>query len=460
VQLLQTCKSVNPKIKWEIVSPSSDEDVEKYMGLVQKYAITGRGLLILYGPAGAEAKEFVKPDDLVVNVPDSRRDPMGGGMRQEFQGEYALIKTLRYLGEGATTTTVYFTQGNGELDVNDGFGRGRDQGAGVLFNVLKRGSFTLKPLPLDLKAIEDKKDQTLIPEDADMVIIAGPRQRFPKPAVEALGKYLKEGTGKKPGKAMILFDVEPGPDGSNRKTGLEDLVAEYNVKLGDNHILTARHNDNLLGGTPGIRDVLVIPHLRSDNPILTSFTSQGRASTVFMFYECRTVEPDPMRRNPGYSVEVLLDAVPSNDIWVETDMTLAPEQAFNALRQNRPELEKRLAKDFLPVAVAVTASNLPPGHPGIGDSGGQPRLIVVGDASWISNRGLMQHQANFELFSRSMDWLRERPVIGKTPDPPQRRTYDFSPSETTVWRLIWQPAVLMLLVVMASGIGVWLVRRR
>ena len=60
-----------------------------------------------------------------------------------------------------------------------------------------------------------------------------------KTAVRALTDYMR-GTGKKKGRLMLLFDPVVQDQGGNKvlvKTGLEPLLAEYGVRLGDNHVL-------------------------------------------------------------------------------------------------------------------------------------------------------------------------------------------------------------------------------
>ena len=89
----------------------------------------------------------------------------------------------------------------------------------------------------------------------------------------------------------------------------------------------------------------------------------------------------------------------------------------------------------------------------------QPLMMVFGDASWVSNKGLSQ--SNLNLFVSCLSWLRERSDIGATAEATPIREFQLSGLDANdTNRLLYLPAELMILAIITLGIGVWVVRRR
>jgi hypothetical protein len=104
-----------------------------------------------------------------------------------------------------------------------------------------------------------------------------------------------------------------------------------------------------------------------------------------------------------------------------------------------------------------------PGHPPIGGGDQQPRLIVFGDASWVTNRIINSQLGayNYDLFSNCLSWLRERPDIGtEYAEGKIRPEYTLNAPPDVVSRLRWLPMGLMMLGLVGMGGAVWVVRRR
>jgi hypothetical protein len=149
--------------------------------------------------------------------------------------------------------------------------------------------------------------------------------------------------------------------------------------------------------------------------------------------------------------------------WAETNLSTDPITLIKEY-DRKGELEKKLANDHLPVAVAVT-ENMP------GASGGphaamqgeeKPRLIVFGNGALVSNilvdKNVPAPFPYYDLFASCVAWLRERPTnIGIEP---KKRDYYTFPADANVGRMVGLPAMLMIVGVIGLGTGVWVVRRR
>ena len=102
---------------------------------------------------------------------------------------------------------AYFLTGHGEREINDFSGTGFSQAR----ELLSRSNFEVETLNL--------LEEASVPEDADLVIIAGPTVQYTDPEVEALKEYLDGG-----GSLLVLSD--PGTGGGSLGNGV--LSVDYN----------------------------------------------------------------------------------------------------------------------------------------------------------------------------------------------------------------------------------------
>ena len=101
-------------------------------------------------------------------------------------------------------------------------------------------------------------------------------------------------------------------------------------------------------------------------------------------------------------------------MWVQTDLSEKPSVAAAAMRNNP---NARFSDE--PICVAVAASETSPtagmpNDPVHSRAGGEshPRLVVVGNADWISNLGLVSGTGRdaamkYGLFTSCLSWLAE-----------------------------------------------------
>src|SRR5205807_2440497 len=99
-----------------------------------------------------------------------------------------------------------------------------------LKSFLEKAYIDVKPLVFPIK-------NPSVPDDAAVVIVAEPQTPLSNDAADALRRYMNNPTKK--GKMIVLAGASPGPnDKGIIKTGLEGLLAEFNVRLGDKFIYT------------------------------------------------------------------------------------------------------------------------------------------------------------------------------------------------------------------------------
>jgi ABC-type uncharacterized transport system involved in gliding motility auxiliary subunit len=110
------------------------------------------------------------------------------------------------------TYSVYFTQGHGEVSLEEVEG-----GFSQAVTGLDNKGFIVKPLNL--------AENPQIPDDASLIIIAGPEREFLKGEVTLLKKYLDRG-----GRLLLMLDP-------NTKPGLDDLLKSWGVQLGEGVVI-------------------------------------------------------------------------------------------------------------------------------------------------------------------------------------------------------------------------------
>jgi hypothetical protein len=456
--LLTKCQEVTNKVQVEYLS--RDRNPERMAELIRQYQMVEiEGLLVVYGSEPGERHQFIKALDLA-DISSSRR--MEDTPRYVFKGEDALMTAIVALEEGKKSV-VYFTQGNGELDINDTIPHRRpDMGAGLLRDRLQKANYEVKGLilsPVGAGKAEANNIVTAkeVPEDASVVVIAGPRETFAPETLAALRNYMKPADPKKPkGKMVVLLDVVPSrTDNRMFQTGLESFLNEFNVEVENSRIMVPSDRQPLSAR------VTANPQLRQINPVAAAFEGE-----LLPLYNVRPVRPRSGVTPEGgseFQANVLLMAMPL--CWKEEDIRTDPYQLWNDYQKNRmQELRTKLAREPVPVAVAVSEASpdamFNPHRPSRQSPEQKPRLLVIGDATFASNINMSEESSGMEyaLVASCLAWLRERPdFIGI--EPKKRDVYQLK-TNTNVARMVVLPAALMVLGVVGLGLGVWVVRRR
>jgi hypothetical protein len=434
--LMNNCRAVNPRFEVEYLSPDLNQDQVKE--LAKKYKVLSReGILLVTGTEPNQDSEFIRLEEMINDLERSH---------STFQGEYALITKLNTLLEGKTKHAIYFTQGDGEPSLDEA---GKDLRLGVLRSRLEGSSYEVKPLQIS-------PTLTKIPDDAEVVVVVRPTLPFPENALTALRTYLNPtAADTKRGKLAVAFGVAVSPDGEMVKTGLERLLADFGVQVG---------NDRILNVDPRLRSpltCLVTGDPNSDNPVADKFVppwSDGWA-------DVRTVRPqdrppmDPHGGSPGnrYKAEGLLVSVLPGS-WPETNLRANPRSLVEDLRKpdRRQDLEAKLSTRPLSVAVAVNDTQVS------GQQAAQPCLVVFGNAGWLDSPQMGEGRDNdrFALFRSTLSWLRSRQNLGKDPNPKLTKEYVPNITQNTYDRMLLLPVGLTVLGIITVGGGIWLVRRR
>ncbi len=368
---------------------------------------------------------------------------------------------MRFLLEGKTKPRIHFLQGYGALELgqNDDLSRQKpDIGLGAVRAILEspQAGYDVQPLKLE-------GNTPVVPEEANLVVIPRVTDPLPQKVIDALLAFAR-GTGRKTkGKLIVLADVIREGD-QIRPTGVETLVQSFGIHLGDKRLLALygpnREDPRLLGVGPERYESLGAGLVRASagsNPIAQDFWDRDNRMP-FRMWDARAVErAEANPNNPtSYVLEPLLFPWYEQAIYPASSLQVNPEADAEYFRTHQEEFDK-VRVGFVPVAMAVTEREAGQGAHGFSTS---PRMLVFGDATWLSNYGVERTKRHADLFASCVNWLRERPIPTNLVKDRERPTYQLKVSANEFWNLTLLPGALLVLATIALGLGVWVVRRR
>ncbi len=326
-QLLESYRQAGPQFTFNYVNPYNDPLQ------AQDFGATQTGMVFL---ESGDNRRFLQ------NVSPSER-----------LSERSLTNALDQVASDRTLT-VYFTQGHQEFAF-DGSETGFLQAA----TALEDKSALVQPLDLSQTAA--------VPDDASLVVVAGPAAEFFDAEVAALETYLNGG-----GSLMLLIDPNTSP-------GLDSLLDPWGVTLDDRVVLDTSGQGQLVGLGPAAP--LVTDY--GDHPITRDFRN-GRS-----FFPL--VRPVNVEEVAGVTAVPLLQSNPQSRAEA-----LSTEGALQ-FDENAPPSG--------PYTLGVALSRPVAGAPATADEPApESRLVVIGNATFATD-GLFEQQLNGDVFLNSASWL-------------------------------------------------------
>jgi len=315
----------------------------------------------------------------------------------------------------STKKVIEFLDGHGEADPDDAQNSG---GFGELKKDLEGEGYEVRKLELAQLA--------KVPDDASMVVIAGPEKPLLAHEIEQLQAYLKRG-----GRVISMFQPQR-PDQSIDENALADLVAQWGVKIGNDIVVdqvVRLFAGPALGLNPIVQDY-------GDHPITRNFKQR----TVFPMTRSLTIESN---LKSGLTVSPI--AKTSDTSWAETDLDML-------FKQQKAELDAKDTRGPIDVAVAVNGD-----LEQLGWGKGDARMVVFGSTDFVNN----QYISNFfnrDFFVNSADWLAgEENSISIRPRSLRASRFRLTVDQFSVvfaLSVLFLPELLLI-----AGIAVWWERR-
>jgi ABC-type uncharacterized transport system involved in gliding motility auxiliary subunit len=370
-------------------------------------------------PARASASKIEAVPTLIVEY-QGRSERISSANEQELTN--ALIKVVT-----GTTRKVYFTQGHGEKDIASS----ERTGMSTATESMKQDNFAVESLVLI--------QQKTIPDDATVLVIAGPTTDFFPPEIEALNTYVAKG-----GKVMVLLD--PQLKGAAQPL-LTQFLADWGIRAGSDVIL-----DPTSGQVIGTDASVTVAAAYPTHPITQGF----RVVTAYPL--ARSMAPIEGGSNSHIAQPVVNTGQQS---WAEADIAgLAAAKAqveFNADKGDKQGPITVAAAVSAPATVTPPVSaNATPAAP---DSDRKPetRILAIGDSDFAANTAIGL-PGNRDFFVNSLNWLSQQEnLIAVRPRQPEDRRLTMTAEAQN--RIMILTLFIIPGLVFATGIYTWWKRR-
>ena len=315
---------------------------------------------------------------------------------------------VRLMNPGAHV--VYFSTGHGEYPIDGS----SDQSYTKLSTDLESRNY--KVSTLNLLATNQ------IPQDASVVVIAGPKKPFTDAQVSLLDAYITNG-----GSVVVMEDPTIDTQfGDSPDPLANDLAQTYGIVLGNNVIVDAYGYQTFQNA------YFAVGYQYATHVITQKMSTMGTG-----FQSARSVTAESSVGTDYSKTQLILTVDQS---WGETDMA--------SVQNNSVTFDQGV--DLVgPVPLAVVAD-------GTTD---KARLVVFGDSDFATN-AYYGFYGNSDMIINSIDWAaKEENLISLTPKTTVDRTL-VQPQAYTMGLIFLGSLVVIPGIVLAAGIGSWLARRR
>jgi ABC-type uncharacterized transport system involved in gliding motility auxiliary subunit len=389
--------------------------------LLDQYAKNGRGKFTYSfvdwqeKPSLAREAGITGDGQIVVKMGD-RQELVSLVSEQELTS--ALIRLI-----SNEKRAVYFLQGEGEYSPN----ATGDSSYSRVKTALEDKNYAVKTLNLRVDGV--------VPQDAKVIVIAGPQQPLEQTYVDLLASYLQNG-----GSVIVMEDPPITESGDVPPDPLADYLAStWGIVLGNDLVITLSANQyTAMAVAAAYGDHLITQKMGAYTPGFPGARSVRANKSVPGITQTELVFTTPNYQN----------CFPSCS-WSTTDMKGIIAWAKGE-QQTPPQAT---SQDLMgPIPLAVAAEN----------QSNQARVVVYGNSHFASNA--YQTPGNQDLLINSIDWCaKQETLINLTPKEPQQRQVVSSllKYSNIVTNSIFLGAVIVLPgIVIFAGVVAWIVRRK
>ncbi len=434
-ELLENYQRQSSKFKYEYIDPQSRP------GLAEKFGVKDYGEVYL---------ESGNKRQLVQTINENER-----------LSEIRLTSRLQQL-TNSTTAKVYLLQGHGERQLSPGKGA-----ISQAIQGLGDKNFTTSPLNLG--------ETSKVPQDAAVVIVAGPKRGLFEGEVKALQEYMNRG-----GNLLLMIDPNTDPK-------LDSLLKEWGVRL-DNRLAIDVSGESVVGLGPAAP--LITEY--GQHPITKDFGNGNSFYPISRPLEITSV--------PGVKATPLLRTKPYPKSWAESDLQseklefnegkdlkgpltlgVALTRKQTAKSASTPQAEPTPSPLPSPTTQNKTSRNTPQASPlpsptskgkvtptptpvatasptPSSQTATESRLVVLGNSSFATD-GLFQQQLNGDVFLNSVTWLsqQDQQPLSIRPKEPKNRRITLTTTQANL--LILSSLLVLPLIGFAIAVIIWWKRR-
>ncbi len=329
-ELLNSYRRYNSLFEFEYIDPDQN------LGIAQKFGVKAIGdVYIEYGDKRQLAQNLMA---------FSQREPLS-----EAKITNGIEKIQR-----EKIPKVYILQGHGEHPLDNS-----PEGFSEAVSSLENKGYKVEPLNLAQTAN--------FPEDADAIVIAGPKRELLPKEVEVLQKYSGQG-----GNLLVLVDPMIN-------SGLNSFLKEWGIVLSERVIVDGSGAGNLIGLGP--LDTIVTTY--GNHPITEEFKN---GISIYPLAQ-------PLETNQTKDVFATALIVTSEQTWAESDLD-SEQVSFD---------EKQDIRGPLDLGVAL-ARSFPEAESEAAEKPQEAKMVVIGNSIFATN-ALFNQQLNGDVFLNSVQWL-------------------------------------------------------
>jgi ABC-type uncharacterized transport system involved in gliding motility auxiliary subunit len=319
---------------------------------------------------------------------------------------------------------VYFTQGHGERDTASS----ERDGYNAIAAALGRENYSVDKLVV--------AQQGAVPDDASVVIVAGPKTDFFPNEIDALKKYLDRA-----GKLLLMLDP-PDKVESPPLTNLIALAHDWGVDVGNDVVVDVSGMGRLIGTDASV-------------PVAASYPSHAitqRFNFLTAFPMARSTTPVSGGVN-GHTAQGFVETSPRS--WAESDIKGLLTSGQVSLDESKGDKKGPIT---IAAAVSATATTADKSKPAATDAPKpETRLVVFGDSDFAANGGL-GIQGNRDLFMNVVGWLSQQEnLISIRPKEPDDRRVTLTATQQA--NINWLSLLIIPCAIFGSGVYTWWRRR-
>jgi ABC-type uncharacterized transport system involved in gliding motility auxiliary subunit len=321
-----------------------------------------------------------------------------------------------------TEKKVYFTAGHGEKDTTSS----EREGYASISSALKNENYGVDKVVL--------AQTGAVPDDAAVVIVAGPKTDFFPPEIDALKKYLA-----KSGKLLLEIDPPEKPD-SPPYTNLIALAHEWGMDVGNDIVVDISGMGRLIGTGPDI-------------PVAANYPAHAitqKFNYITAYPLARSVTPVPGGVD-GHTAQSFIETSPRS--WAESDIKSLLTTGQVSFDENKGD-----KKGPVSIAAAVNAASASDA-PKVEADAPKPetRVVVIGDSDFASN-SILGIQGNRDMFMNIVGWLSQQEnLIAIRPKEADDRRVTMTAAQQA--NVTWLSLLIIPAVIFGAGVYTWWQRR-
>lgn len=352
--LLSSYKAAAPAGKFSVEYIDPDRQRARMEMLARKYNVT-RANVVVFSSNGHS--KYVTMDQMA----DYSFSRTGGRRLKTFKAEEAFTNAILFI-SNPERPTVYFTEGHGEAGTANPQSSQGGASIAMFKDRLRREGDHLKTIQL----LGLKK----LPDDADLVVVAGPQYPFAPQEAALLENYLKSG-----GHLLLLLDpaITSGNPPAFEKTGLEALTRRWGIELENDVVVDPKYGVPLLGA----QDFLATRY--SDSPVTRDLMTNNLRVLFSLARSLKVSSPGGKDVKNQFLVQSSMKA------WGMTSLA------------HLENASKRPGDIAPPLTLAAAAWSTHKKAPA--------RLIVVGDSDFLGDSLVQSDAANMLFAMNAVHWL-------------------------------------------------------